>query len=462
MELKINGFDVFKHHLHIVYQLGDYAFETKIVYPTVDLQKLAEDYPADQIETVYASIAFFEGFKYCLVFPETYDVSAIANSLPESAVKAFDKWFPYAWSQHIYENGRFDYKGPKITTSEPLKSQNTPCVIKQPKQKVLACNGGGKDSFVMMRMLEDAGYEYDSYQWARTEYGKLRAQHDLMDLNASPLNPSNTHRISVYDDFTDGVFSNLYWPEVGGESATGNPCQVGTPEGMFEAVPVCLAHNIPFIAVGNEKSADEGNLYSEDLGHQVNHQWIKSLDAETQFADFISGSLVSNVDYFSLLKPIQDTRIYQIFSASPEALPSIHSCNIEKPWCKKCPKCAYVWANLVAVFDYDSVYAVFQTNLLDDPDLTLSFRQLLGLEDQNAFECVGEIHETRLAFKTLYENGVKGKAMDIFEEEVLPILDAQYWRETEAKYTAVDAKNHNIPEEIFSKIYGQQELKKTA
>ena len=462
MDLRISGFEVFKHHVHITYQLDDYGFETKIIYPTVDLLKLSVDYPADQIESIFASIAFFEGFKYCLVFPDKYDVSAIASTLPESAVKAFEKWFPYAWSQHLFENKRFDYKGPKVIFSAALKTVDTPCAIKQPKDKVLACNGGGKDSFVMMRMLQEAGFEYDSYQFARTEYGKLRTQQDLMDLNASPLQPAQSHRISVYDDFTDGMFANIYWPQVGGESTTGNPCQVGTPEGMFEAIPVCLAHGIPYIAVGNEKSADEGSLYSEELGHQVNHQWIKSLDAETQFSQFIAGALVSNIEYFSALKPIQDTRIYQLFSDSPEALTTIHSCNIEKPWCKKCPKCAYVWANLAAVFDYDAVFDVFKINLLDDPDLILSFRQLLGLENQNAFECVGEIHETRLAFKKLYEKGIAGKAMDIFIAEVLPNMGDDYWTQTAQKYLAVDDKNHHIPDHIFSRIYGSERLKKTA
>lgn len=456
MKLSLEKFLVFKHHLHMFFQLDDYPFETKIFYPTVDLNALLDQYPADQMQTIYATIAFFEGFKYCLVFPETYDVSAIAGDLPEAVTQAFSDWFPKAWSQHLYENERFDYKGPKIISSQAYKDRVQPCVINTKSDKVLACNGGGKDSFVMMEMLEKASFDYDSYQFGRTEYGKLCTQQHLMDINCTLLKPSQTHHVNVYDDFTDGIFCTTYFPDIKGDSATGNPCQVGTPEGIFETIPVCLAHSIRYVATGNEKSADEGSLYSQDLGHQVNHQWIKSLEAETCFKDLISENLVSDLEYFSLLKPIHDTRIYDFFAGRKDMLPFIHSCNIEKPWCKKCPKCAYVWSNFVAIFDYDSVFDVFHVNLLDDPDLTLSFRQLLGLENRNAFECVGEIHETRLAFKAMYEKGVSGHAMDIFVAEVLNQQDESYWHRIYEQYMAIDQDNHNIPHDLFDRIYGDK------
>jgi len=237
---------------------------------------------------------------------------------------------------------------------------------------------GGEDSFVMMKLLEDAGVEYSALQWARTEYGKITHQHALMDLNYKYLTPKGIHRLSVYDDFTDGVFTSLYRPDIVGESALGNPCQVGTPEGAFESILICLAENISSIAFGNEKSADQGSLYSNDMELDINHQWMKSLEAEKSFADFIRSTLVSNINLFSILKPIHDTTIYRLFSRYPEMLPFVHSCNVEKPWCKKCAKCAYVWLNLMASFPVENVNDVFKTNLFDDPDLILSFRQLMG------------------------------------------------------------------------------------
>ena len=76
-----------------------------------------------------------------------------------------------------------------------------------------------------------------------------------------------------------------------------------------------------------------------------------------------------------------------------------------------------------------------------------------GLEDHNAFECVGEIHETRLAFKKCYKKNVSGKAMDIFIAEVLEKTPSTYWQEIEEKYNLVDKNNHNIPKDLFLKLY---------
>ena len=453
MHLKINAFKVFQHHLHFDYSLDATPFETKIFYHSVDLFALNNEYGVEATYNIYAHIAFFEGLKYCLGFPETYDVTSLASHLSAESLDAFKDWFVPAWSQHLYENERFDYKGPELLCYGKLKEKAAPISLAIHKSHVLSANGGGKDSYVMMRSLEDLGTPYSAYQFARTEYGKLRSQHTLMDMNYQYLTPEKIHCVSVYDDFTDGIFANLYYPDVGGESAVGNPCQVGTPEAIFEALPICLAEKIPFIAFGNEKSADEGNVYSEKLGLAVNHQWIKSLDAEKKFASFIQANLVRNVNYFSLLKPIHDSVIYKLFSKHPEMLPYIHSCNIEKPWCKKCPKCAYVWLNFMAIFPFEAVDSVFKANLLEIEVLQPSFRQLLGLGEHNAFECVGEIHETRLAFKKCYEKGLRGQAMTMFKDELLDILPPSYWVETEKKYNQSDNVNHNIPADLFQKFY---------
>jgi len=52
------------------------------------------------------------------------------------------------------------------------------------------------------------------------------------------------------------------------------------------------------------------------------------------------------------------------------------------------------------------------------PELQEFWRELLGLSSHNAWECVGETDETRLAFRDCAKAGMKGLAMDTFIEQV--------------------------------------------
>jgi len=195
-------------------------------------------------------------------------------------------------------------------------------------------------------------------------------------------------------------------------------------------------------------------MFWSALGREVNHQWGKGYEAETLLNEFVRENLVSNFTYFSILQPIYDFRIFKNLARYPEVLPKIHSCNIQKPWCKKCPKCAYVWLGFMAVFQPALVDAVFGSNLFDDDDLLPIFRQMVGLTEHTPFECIGEIDESRLAMKKCLEKGLSGKALNMFDREVLSDRSID-WEQLERKYDAVYEKEHAIPKEIFSKILEQ-------
>jgi len=144
MNLKIIEFKVFKHHLHAFYQLDNYPFETKVFFHSVDLEKLSVRYSKEVMNIIFSNIVFFEGSKYCMVFPETYDVTALSEGLSVNSIEAFNQWFQLAWSQHIFENDRFDYKGPKILCDTQLQKMEAPCKIEHPNEQILVANGGGR------------------------------------------------------------------------------------------------------------------------------------------------------------------------------------------------------------------------------------------------------------------------------------------------------------------------------
>jgi hypothetical protein len=443
--IKVGKVRIHEHHLEIIYDVDRFKFSTKVYYHELSFSALRERYLDSTLQKVAAHIALFEGMKFCSLFPQYYDVSAIAAGLNQSVLKLFSKIYQGVFAQHLYENQVTDYVGPEIIYPGTALGESEPRAIALDNRTVLAGCGGGKDSIVALKMLQEAEIPFASMQYSHSVYGKADFQHELISGVLESVNPVCRHQISVYDDFLEYPFMKLYFP---GNSGITVP---ETPVSIFEALPLMLHGGYNYLALAHEKSANTGNLFWEKLGREVNHQWGKGYEAEKELNRFIQQYLFSDFNYFSILQPIYDFRIFKNVAKYPEVLPKIHSCNIKKPWCKKCPKCAYVWLGLMAFCDREAVDAVFQSNLLDDADLLPIFRQMLGLENQTPFECIGEINESRLAMKRCMEKGLSGKAMEVFEREVLGDRTID-WQQLEQKYDRVYEKEHAIPEEIFRAI----------
>ena len=146
------------------------------------------------------------------------------------------------------------------------------------------------------------------------------------------------HQLRVYDSFEDMPVMQVY-PDIR-EIITAE-----TPTSLFAALPVLLQHRYLYMVLAHERSANIGNLVWEKTGEDINHQWGKSYEAEQLLNRYIRSEFISNYLYFSILQPIYDTTIFNLLRSDEDAINATHSCNIQKPWCCQCPKCAYVWLN---------------------------------------------------------------------------------------------------------------------
>lgn len=446
--IKIHQLTIHEHHLDIIYGADNFNFSTKVFYHDVSFSLLASKYSQAVINQIAAYIALFEGMKLSSLFPKYYDINLVAENLSQPVLELFAKIYQGVFGQHWYENNITDYPGPELIYSQASLSNSKPTSIFGDNSTVLAGCGGGKDSIVAMKMLQEADVAFASMQYSHSVYGKADIQHNLISGVLEHVTPIKKHKISIYDDFIDYPFLQLYCPDNSGITVP------ETPVSIFESLPLMLNEGYKYLALAHEKSANTGNLFWEKLGKEVNHQWGKGYEAEKELNEFIQANLLSNFSYFGILQPIYDFRIFKNLAKYPEVLPKIHSCNIQKPWCKKCPKCAYVWLGLMAVFEPASVDAVFGSNLFDDDDLLPIFREMIGLAEHTPFECIGEIDESRLAMKQCLEKGLSGKALEIFKHEVL--VDSSIdWQKLEQKYDRVYDTEHAIPDWIFSKIRGQ-------
>jgi hypothetical protein len=146
--------------------------------------------------------------------------------------------------------------------------------------------------------------------------------------------------------------------------------------------------------------------------------------------------------YFSTLKPIYDVVIFSMLRRHLDALPFAHSCNLDKPWCRRCAKCVYVWLNYLAYLPEQAVAPIFPENLFETSENMGLFRQMLGLESHMPFECIGQMDETKLAFEVCRRKGMTGKAIDLFEAEA----GKPDYRALVDKYTRVDLRQFGASE----------------
>jgi hypothetical protein len=155
------------------------------------------------------------------------------------------------------------------------------------------------------------------------------------------------------------------------------------------------------VAMSNERSASAPNLRID--GSDINHQYSKSLEFETDLAEYIADAISPNIEYFSLLRPFSEIEIARRFSNHRKYFKIFRSCNTAfkqasderaHHWCCDCPKCRFVFLALAPFVGKPDLVAIFGRNLLDDAGQAGGFGELCGLQKHKPFECVGETFES--------------------------------------------------------------------
>lgn len=139
-----------------------------------------------------------------------------------------------------------------------------------------------------------------------------------------------------------------------------------------------------YVALSNERSSDEGN--TTYLGHEINHQYSKSLEFETDLNKYLES--ITSVKYFSFLRPLYELQITKLFTKYPQYFDVFTSCNkilkTGKPWCKTCPKCVSV-ALLLGKELAVRIMGVYPPDMPENKDI---MDGLLGITPVKPFECV--------------------------------------------------------------------------
>jgi hypothetical protein len=201
------------------------------------------------------------------------------------------------------------------------------------------------------------------------------------------------------------------------------------------------------VVVSNEQSANEPTLHYE--GVDINHQYSKSQEFERDYQTLLKNILGEHVRYYSLLRPLSEVRIAELFArvGFDTYRDVFSSCNRAFThdsnhmfWDGTCPKCAFVFLALTPFVTPEKLEALFSgKNLLKDPSLEPTYRQLLGIEGDKPLECVGEVKESRAAMR--------------LAAQIHPELNQKYQFEIPEDYNYKTLGSHEMPAEIYDLVF---------
>ncbi len=240
--------------------------------------------------------------------------------------------------------------------------------------------GGGKDSVVSLELLKKAGHKIIPFvinprgatEGVVSQAGFAPGDTISMDRQIDPL----------LLELNEKGFLNGHTPF--------------SAMLAFASAYVASRLRIPHIALSNESSANEPSV----PGTKINHQYSKSLEFEHDFRQYMHTYLDQSIDYFSLLRPLNELQIAALFSGFKQYHQVFRSCNAgskENSWCGKCAKCLFTYVILSPFLSVGQLQAIFGSNLLADNSLQSMLFDLCGDGTNKPFECVGTTDEVNTA-----------------------------------------------------------------
>ncbi|MCA9371313.1 hypothetical protein KC726_00280 [Candidatus Woesebacteria bacterium] len=394
---------------------------------TLDLSDLLDkefDYDAadldfDIVDSYLETLHLILGISYWKTFCSK-EIEIEDYTLTKDQAEFWNTVYTKGLGEFFYKND-IDYRDlvdfPYDETAQNNIVQPSPSRTKQERKEVLLGIGGGKDSVVAYELLKKHGYAIKGcILESGREHEITKKLVQLMDIDTIIIERKLDKELFELNGRKD-VFNGHI------------------PISAIIAVVlsfVAYLLDIPFCTVGNERSANYGNV--EYFGEEINHQWSKSQEFEKLFQDYCAHYITKKVQYFSLLRPFSELYIAKMFSHFKKYFHCTTSCNTnftifsksDEIWCGSCPKCVFIFTIFSPFIPKEELVSIFKKNLFEEKRLLSLFKELLGIEGAKPFECVGLPDEMKLALYYSYKKGEYNETpiMQFFVNEVLPTIDS--------------------------------------
>lgn len=297
---------------------------------------------------------------------------------------------------------------------------------------VLVPIGGGKDSAVTLELLRLAGRPVCAYiinprgaTIHTTQVAGLDPAHVISAKRTLDSNMLELNRQGYLNGHTP--FSALV---------------------AFSSIIAARLHGLSMVALSNESSANESTVQ----GSTVNHQYSKSFKFEEDFHYYQTTYLKGSAYYFSMLRPLSEFQIARFFAGQKQYHGIFRSCNAGSKtdsWCGHCPKCLFVYLILSPFLKPREVMDIFGRNMLDDWDMKETMDQLIGIEEEKPFECVGSRDEINSAIVlTIRKQEEAGEALPRLLSYYKTTDLYQIYEARADRYSSYYDGNHLVPDDL--------------
>ncbi|HUO55872.1 MAG TPA: hypothetical protein VMU27_00330 [Candidatus Paceibacterota bacterium] len=369
--------------------------------------ELWEKAPKAILEPTLQALLLMIGINYWSVFP-TSNMRIEGFTLTREQAYFWDALYLNGLAEFFY-NMQMDFRNLIAFPYDNAATALPPTRFKRPARSLLL-NGAGKDSILSAELLKASGTPFDFFAFSPTPAHKRIAE----------LVGAKTISVTRHRDPRVKAIVSLFGMSTDYPSVS-----------TFTFVATLLAELLDYDSVifSNERSADFGNLIY--IGLPVNHQWCKSSEAEKMINDYIQRYITPDISTRSLLREYSELEIVRRFVKYPKYLRYVTSCNayfwLPYPtqllsrrgyWCKKCPKCVFLFACFAAFLPKEELIGMFGADLYSKKRLLQLVRRILGTEGFKPLDCVGEPEEMILAMHMAAKrNEYAGElAMELFEE----------------------------------------------
>lgn len=382
-EFNYDGYSyvLLNNKLEITFEFSQYdgvKFNPKWVIPISENEYLKKN--KDFIEKVIFNLGLVEVVSYWKA-----TCSPILNincgTLDEHQKKWWKKLYFNGLGEFFYTNGINVDEENFINILSENKLEKEKFLITEDCAGCLIPIGGGKDSIVTLETLNNSKFKSDNLCYIVNPRGAT----------------IETSKISGYEDKTVSVTrtidKNLIDLNSKGFLNGHTPFSAIL---AFSSYLTAYLYGRKYITLSNESSANESNV----AGSNINHQYSKSIEFENDFRQYVTEYLSDKIEYFSLLRPLNEFKIVEHFCKYPKYFKVFKSCNVgskEDIWCNNCPKCLYVYIMLSAFLTSDKLHDIFGSNMFENINLTSILDGLVSSKHDKPFECVGTKEEINYA-----------------------------------------------------------------